>query len=614
MTATGSFQSVCFRGLRASLVIGAVLSLTYVQQSAAQVEAIYWAEHELVGEEVEWTIRRADPDGQNVTTVYELLDESESGMVGPLGPVVASSRLNALFFAEIHHQHNLSIVRTGTDGELPTSVFSYTAPFTGLEALRVLAGRRQIAYVEDTVSDGLLHTIQFVSIDTGDRRPNLNLPMWVFDFVIDDRSQRLYWARPAGIDTHAVGIYTSDLSGSGIELLVEHSAHALALDPRQNKIYWSHPADGIFRSSLNGRDVEHLVAGAALEIATDVDDGILYWLHRDTHTIYRATAEDLLSNGGSSAEAIYVAERPISRPTVLAASRDDLVADTLDWRRYFPLSVGNEWHYVESWDSLYDPEVRRTRQHVWRIVSDTLIDNRQYFNMMMTVFEEDTLLSGPNLVHIRYHDEFDHVVVREQEEDMLFEEVPCGLSAPFGHGWHRCAGIDDRVVEFAVGVEHEVELTFGTESVRIPQMKIFGTLVSATYMYSDIGMGSFSAGSWAESYGWGLRFAQVDGRTYGQRVISNEPALPLADGFRVVSIYPNPVANRATIEYSAPSAGPVTIEVFDMLGRKVLEIQPADSGIGTRRLEMDFSGLTAGMYVVRLRSAHHRASALVTRL
>jgi hypothetical protein len=606
-------RSMSFRACWAAVLIAAFLSVAIVQQSAAQVEAIYWAEHKLVGEEVEWTIRRADPDGQNMTTVYELLDESESGMMGPLGPVVASSRLNALFFAEIHHQHNLSIVRTGSDFEHPTSVFSYTAPFTGLEALRVLAGRRELAFVEDTVSDGLLHTIQFVSIDTGDRRPNLNLPMWVFDFVIDERSQRLYWTRPAGIDTHAVGIYTSDLSGSGIEMLVDHSAHALALDPRQNKLYWSHPADGIFRSNLDGQDVEHLVAGSALEIATDVDDGILYWLHRDSHTIYRATAEDLLSNGSANAEAIYVAERPISRPTILAASHDDVLGDTLDWRRYFPLSVGNEWHYVESWDSLYDPEARRTRQHIWGIVSDTVIDNRQYFNMMKTVFEEDTLASGPNLVHIRYHDEFDHVVVREQEEDMLFEEVPCGLGAPFD-GWHECAGIDNRVVEFYVTGERDVVLTISVETVRIPQVKIFGTLTSATYMYSDIGMGSFAAGSWAESYGWGLQFAQVDGRTYGQRVISNEPALPIPDGFRVVSIYPNPVASRATIEYTAPSAGPVTIEVFDMLGRKVLDIRPADSGIGTRRLEMDFSGLTAGMYVVRLRTANHSASALVTKL
>jgi hypothetical protein len=232
--------------------------------------------------------------------------------------------------------------------------------------------------------------------------------------------------------------------------------------------------------------------------------------------------------------------------------------------------------------------------------------------MMKTVFEEDTLSSGPNLVHIRYHDELDHVVVREQEEDILLEEVPCGLGAPFD-GWHQCAGIDNRLVEFYVTGEHDVELTISVETVRIPQVKIFGTLTSATYMYSDIGMGSFSAGSWAESYGWGLQFAQVDGRTYGQRVISNEPALPLPDDFRVVSIYPNPVANRATIEYSAPSAGPVTIEVFDMLGRKVLDIQPTDSGIGTRRLEMDFSGLTAGMYVVRLRSAHHSDSVLVTK-
>jgi len=49
------------------------------------------------------------------------------------------------------------------------------------------------------------------------------------------------------------------------------------------------------------------------------------------------------------------------------------IPDTLDWRRYFPLQVGNEWHYVYIWTNTL---MMRTQ---WYIIGDTLLDNEHYF-------------------------------------------------------------------------------------------------------------------------------------------------------------------------------------------------------------------------------------------
>lgn len=62
---------------------------------------------------------------------------------------------------------------------------------------------------------------------------------------------------------------------------------------------------------------------------------------------------------------------------------------------------------------------------------------------------------------------------------------------------------------------------------------------------------------------------------------------------------PNPTAARAVVALTTPFAGPVTVEAFDVLGRRVAVLHDGPAPAGDLRLSVDTSGWPAGTYVVR---------------
>ena len=90
-------------------------------------------------------------------------------------------------------------------------------------------------------------------------------------------------------------------------------------------------------------------------------------------------------------------------------------------------------------------------------------------------------------------------------------------------------------------------------------------------------------------------------------------------GFALDASYPNPFAEQTTISYRLDARGPATLEVFDLLGRRVRVLAEGDHSAGQHSVEWDArdaAGQTVsnGLYLVRLRagdaSATRRASVL----
>jgi len=73
-------------------------------------------------------------------------------------------------------------------------------------------------------------------------------------------------------------------------------------------------------------------------------------------------------------------------------------------------------------------------------------------------------------------------------------------------------------------------------------------------------------------------------------------------GFALYQSFPNPFNPATVIMYDVPNEGPVTLRVFDVLGREVRtlveEVQPA----GRHTVRFDGAGLASGMYFCRLSS------------
>lgn len=67
--------------------------------------------------------------------------------------------------------------------------------------------------------------------------------------------------------------------------------------------------------------------------------------------------------------------------------------------------------------------------------------------------------------------------------------------------------------------------------------------------------------------------------------------------------YPNPFNPSTVISYNLPRAGAVTLEVFDMTGRRIAILAEGVKSAGAYTYEFDASQLSSGVYMYRLQSA-----------
>lgn len=67
--------------------------------------------------------------------------------------------------------------------------------------------------------------------------------------------------------------------------------------------------------------------------------------------------------------------------------------------------------------------------------------------------------------------------------------------------------------------------------------------------------------------------------------------------------YPNPFNPVTTLRYTLHSDGPVTLRIFDLLGRLVATLVDGYHRAGVHTVRFDGSGLGSGMYICRLESA-----------
>ena len=106
-------------------------------------------------------------------------------------------------------------------------------------------------------------------------------------------------------------------------------------------------------------------------------------------------------------------------------------------------------------------------------------------------------------------------------------------------------------------------------------------------------------------------------RPYRLTVTAAPPALAAATEAGAVLLAPNapnPFRAQTTIPYRLPSAGPVTLAVYDALGRRVAVLVDGVQEAGAHRATFDGDGLPAGLYLVRLDAAGQTATRRVMRL
>ena len=104
----------------------------------------------------------------------------------------------------------------------------------------------------------------------------------------------------------------------------------------------------------------------------------------------------------------------------------------------------------------------------------------------------------------------------------------------------------------------------------------------------------------AGTYTFRLRQVDLDGRTSYSPEVQVE--VGLGGAYEVGRLYPNPTRGRAGLAVAVGRAQGVTVEAFDLTGRRVAELYRGELGAGARvNVPLALDGLSAGLYVVRVK-------------
>jgi len=110
----------------------------------------------------------------------------------------------------------------------------------------------------------------------------------------------------------------------------------------------------------------------------------------------------------------------------------------------------------------------------------------------------------------------------------------------------------------------------------------------------------------------GMMEAPIPGSRLSPYVAGSSAMAAVADGVlvmdladvRVLSVYPNPLNQWATVQVVVATTGPATLSLYDLHGKRVLQLFSGDLyKDAPRQFRLDAGGLAAGLYIVRLHTA-----------
>jgi endoglucanase len=128
-----------------------------------------------------------------------------------------------------------------------------------------------------------------------------------------------------------------------------------------------------------------------------------------------------------------------------------------------------------------------------------------------------------------------------------------------------------------------------------------GDFVSVGWTLPDGTVEAPIAGSHLIPYGTSASLAstqKVSDQSARALAATDDVASPATPG---LSVYPNPFTSQATLAFTLPQAGPVTLEVYDIQNRLVRRVFTGSAEAGEQRqFSLDGPSLPVGVYLVRL--------------
>lgn len=280
-------------------------------------------------------------------------------------------------------------------------------------------------------------------------------------------------------------------------------------------------------------------------------------------------------------------------------SLGQVVEDSLDWRRYFPLEIGNEWQYQ-------DAESGPTSRFV--ISRDTLVGGQHYYLGKETFYAPNGSpqnIYPPREVFLRYDTsgvvaEFDSPAADTGSAPVVFfrgtEAFPSvDLRSAFGDTLEH----SDEESAIAVSGGFQRTVAISSSEVLVAAVKEFTTGLWFWSYAADVG---FRGGG--NLWGPRLAYARIGGTEYGTIIVGKESLAERArpHGPAAPEIYPSPATGTIEISLDGSRGRGTVIEIFSVVGKRlgIFDVE-GHAASGSVVTTLDISFLPAGVYFLRVR-------------
>lgn len=273
----------------------------------------------------------------------------------------------------------------------------------------------------------------------------------------------------------------------------------------------------------------------------------------------------------------------------------DPIPDTTEAWRYFPLEVGNIWEYTN--DTAFPEAAYRQETSIER---DTVIDNTQYFIADNVWYNSDGTVNGSRRDVLRFDSLAAQVVVLYESEELLFAPYSCSFDAPFPPVGEQLQ-CGPGPFELVTGIGYDTFVWIGEDALTTAVKRYKkGDWAEIRYAAGVGYIGESGCGGWC--YEWSLTYAEISGEVYGEQHVANEHAVPSRPSDISLSVSPNPFSSNAVLSIASASSRNYTVEVFDLLGRRVYSEEHV-AGVGETALNLDGTDWPRGLYLVRVTTA-----------
>jgi hypothetical protein len=150
--------------------------------------------------------------------------------------------------------------------------------------------------------------------------------------------------------------------------------------------------------------------------------------------------------------------------------------------------------------------------------------------------------------------------------------------------WVRISGYDDQTGTFKI-----CALNYQTADWGQPSQHDEGRVFHIENAEQTMPLNENSIVDWAAAAVKKLAKSTTSERNFGDSALST------------ARIFPNPATAQASLNYFLEQSGTVSIRVFDLTGRLVLE-QHSEQEAGEQSTVLDLAGLSKGLYLVRFQS------------